>query len=147
LTPSVRAEARDAAPRYNFRVAEARPKRILVVDDDEGIRDELVATLAEDRRLEVSGVNDGWVALHRIATGELWPDLILLDLMMPRLDGDGFLSALRAISHTGNIAVIVMTALPEDSVPEAVRGHARSILFKPFTLANLTAAVDAVLAQ
>jgi CheY-like chemotaxis protein len=128
-------------------VPPARPKRILVVDDDDGIREELVDALAGDPALEVSGVNDGLVALQQIAAGALWPDVILLDLMMPNLDGDAFLAALGAINRTGDIAVIVMTALPEPSVPAAVRRRARSILFKPFTIANLTAALEPVLEQ
>lgn len=126
---------------------EPRPKRILVVDDDDAIREELVDALAADSRFHVSGANDGLVALQQIAAGEIWPDVILLDMMMPTLGGDSFLAALGAINRTGEIAVILMTALPEPSVPAAVRERTRSILFKPFTIANLTAALDSVLEQ
>jgi CheY-like chemotaxis protein len=123
------------------------PKRILVVEDDDAIREELVEVLSEDPALVVSAVNDGLLALRKIASGALWPDAILLDLMMPNLDGDAFLDALAAINRTPEIPVIVMTALPDPSVPAKVRGRARSILFKPFSIANLTAALDAALAQ
>jgi len=122
-------------------------KRILVVEDDDAIREELVDVLAEDDGLEVRGVNDGLAALQQIASGAIWPDVILLDLMMPNLDGGAFLAALDAIHRTREIAVIVMTALPDPNVPDRVRARVRSILFKPFTIANLTAALDAVLAQ
>ena len=80
-----------------------------------------------------------------IATGKFWPDAILLDLMMPRLDGEIFLAALDAIRHTTEIEVVAMTALPSSGVPEAVRRRARAILFKPFTVAQVVAALDTTL--
>jgi CheY-like chemotaxis protein len=84
-------------------------------------------------------------ALHQIATGHFWPDAILLDLMMPRLDGDDFLASLDAINHTQEIALVAMTALPRSGVPESVRRRARSILFKPFSVAQVVAALSAAL--
>jgi|SRR5438105_10723750 len=120
-------------------------RRVLVVDDDEAIREEIADALGSDPTLEIAVANDGRLALHQIATGQFWPEVILLDLMMPGLDGNDFLAALDAINHTEDMAVIVMTALPESSIPEGVHRRARSILFKPFTLATLAAALRAVL--
>ena len=115
------------------------------MDDDEAIREEIADALGSDPTLEIAVANDGRLALHQIATGQFWPEVILLDLMMPGLDGNDFLAALDAINHTEDMAVIVMTALPESSIPEGVHRRARSILFKPFTLATLAAALRAVL--
>jgi CheY-like chemotaxis protein len=95
--------------------------------------------------IEISMADAGQVALRQIATGQFWPDAILLDLMMPGLDGDEFLAALDAINHTREIAVIVMTAVPPAAVPQAVRRRARSILFKPFAVDQVAAALRAVL--
>lgn len=115
------------------------------MDDDDGIREEVAATLGMDPALDVSIANDGRVALHQIASGRFWPDVILLDLMMPGVGGDAFLAALDAINHTQDVAVIVMTALPESSIPEGIHRRARSILFKPFTLATLAESLHAAL--
>ena len=126
---------------YNEAVAATRAKRILVVDDDQAIREELAAVLREDPAVDISVADDGWTALQQIATGQFWPDVILLDLMMPRLNGDDFLAALDAINGTREIALIAITALPRTGVSEAVRRRARSILFKPFTLTQLGASL------
>jgi DNA-binding response OmpR family regulator len=120
-------------------------RRILVVDDDDAIREEVAATLGMDPALDVSMAKDGRVALHQIATGRFWPDVILLDVMMPGVDGGDFLAALDAINHTKDVAVIVMTALPESRIPDGLHRRARSILFKPFTLATLAESLDAAL--
>ena len=126
-------------------VPATRIARILVVDDDAGIREEVAAALGNDPSLDISVANDGWLALHQIASGQFWPEVILLDLMMPHVDGDDFLAALDAINHARDIAVIVMTALPASSIPEGVQRRARTILFKPFTLATLAGSLRTVL--
>lgn len=55
---------------YNEAVAATRARRILGVDDDKGIREELAAGLGEDPAVDISVADDGWVALHQIATGQ-----------------------------------------------------------------------------
>jgi CheY-like chemotaxis protein len=115
------------------------------VEDDEAIREELAAELGNDAELDISVANDGREALDLIATGRFWPDVILLDLMMPKLDGDTFLAALDAINGTRRIAIVVTTALPKERIPEAARRRARVILTKPFKLAAVAAAVRAAL--
>jgi CheY-like chemotaxis protein len=118
-------------------------RKLLIVDDDEAIRSELESALGGNPKLEIATATDGQVALHQIATGQFWPDVILLDLMMPRLDGEEFLATLDAINRTEKIAVIVMTALRPSDVSAAVRRRAHSILFKPFTLEQFAGAVRA----
>jgi CheY-like chemotaxis protein len=127
-------------------VRPASDKRtILVVDDDSGIREELADALGQDPGVEVSVATDGWAALEQIATGRFWPEVILLDLMMPGVDGDEFVAALQAISGTAKIAVVVMTALPGSAIPESIQRRAQAILFKPFTLAKVSRAVRTAL--
>jgi CheY-like chemotaxis protein len=120
-------------------------RTILVVDDDSAIREELADALGQDPAVEVSVAKDGWAALEQIATGRFWPEVILLDLMMPGVDGDEFVAALEAISGTGQIAVVVMTAVRATDIPQGIRRRAHAILFKPFTLAKVSRAVRAAL--
>jgi CheY-like chemotaxis protein len=68
---------------------------ILIVDDDEDIR-ELLSLVLEAAGYRVKGAVDGLDALEQIQEGEL-PGLILLDLMMPRMDGQHFLKKLRSL--------------------------------------------------
>jgi CheY-like chemotaxis protein len=81
--------------------------RVLVVEDDAGTRKLLRSTLKK-QGWEVSEVENGRVALERLATSR--PDLILLDLMMPEMDGFQFLDHLRARDDWRSIPVIVVTA-------------------------------------
>jgi CheY-like chemotaxis protein len=123
----------------------AQRLKVLIVDDDQAIREELSDALRQDPELEIGLADDGSVALHQIATGQFWPDLILLDLMMSSLDGDEFLAALDAINHTQEIALVAMTALAPSRVPQSVRRRARSILFKPFSVEQVVATVRATI--
>jgi CheY-like chemotaxis protein len=63
---------------------EPRPQRILLVDDDSNLLVVLSEQLRDDG-FEVATARDGQEALRRLEAG--WPDLIILDLMMPRIDG------------------------------------------------------------
>jgi CheY-like chemotaxis protein len=85
---------------------EPRP-RILVVDDDPDVRQILVSYLG-DGEAEVRTAANGREALERLE--ESLPDLILLDLIMPVMDGMAFLDALRLDPRCQNIPVAVITA-------------------------------------
>jgi CheY-like chemotaxis protein len=82
--------------------------RVLVVDDDRGhARDRLRRTLTRDG-WTVDEAENGTAALKRLDAAR--PSLILLDLMMPEMDGFGFLRALRARPDVGDVPVVVLTA-------------------------------------
>ncbi|HEV7439458.1 MAG TPA: response regulator [Methylobacterium sp.] len=81
--------------------------RVLVVDDDRDARDRLRRTLTRDG-WTVDEAENGTAALKRLDAAR--PSLILLDLMMPEMDGFGFLRALRARSDVGDVPVVVLTA-------------------------------------
>jgi CheY-like chemotaxis protein len=83
------------------------PRYVLVVDDDPDAR-EIQATLARSLGLEVQTANDGVEAMKLVY--ERIPDLILLDVMMPNLNGFGVLAKLRSAPTTRSIPVIVVTA-------------------------------------
>ncbi|MDX1415704.1 MAG: GAF domain-containing protein, partial [Candidatus Promineifilaceae bacterium] len=81
--------------------------RLLVVDDDPDVH-EMIAQLLEDMPYVIETAVDGLDALEKIADDK--PDAVLLDLMMPRLDGFGLLSRLRKDPETVGIPVVVLTS-------------------------------------
>jgi NarL family two-component system response regulator LiaR len=105
--------------------------KVLIVDDHEVVRQGLRFVLTQEPGFEVVGqAADGVAALAAIR--QLKPDVVLLDMVMPVLDGLGVLLALRrGISEFGRPAVIVLTSYPdEDRAMEAVRAGALSYLPK-----------------
>jgi len=115
--------------------------RILVVDDDRAVRESLRRSLAFNG-YSVELAEDGVEALERIANDR--PDAVVLDVMMPRLDG---LEVCRRLRSTGDdLPVLVLTA--RDSVSERVAGldaGADDYLPKPFALEELLARMRALL--
>lgn len=114
--------------------------RVLVVDDDDGIRRTL-RILLRARGLEVEPVAGGRDALEVVATDP--PDLVLLDLGLPDLDGVEVLRRIRAVS---SVPVVVLSArhLSEDKV-EALDEGADDFVTKPFGTDELLARVRAAL--
>ncbi len=117
---------------------------VLVADDDADIR-ELVALTLQRRGYAVVVAADGAEAVERAR--ERRPDLAILDVRMPKLDGYGVLSALRADTEASYVPVVVLTA----SVQEGERARARAIgaevfLQKPFDRNELLAHVERLLA-
>jgi two-component system, OmpR family, response regulator len=114
---------------------------ILVVDDEEPIR-ELVRTVLHYEGFLVRTAASGQEAMRLL--NEAPADLVVLDVMMPDLDGFEVQRRLRAAGHT--VGVVFLTA--KDSVADRVRGLAAGAddyLTKPFSLDELVARVDAVL--
>jgi two-component system response regulator MprA len=115
--------------------------RILVVDDDRAVRDSLRRSL-EFNGYAVETASDGAEALARVPQAA--PDAIVMDVMMPRLDG---LEATRALRSAGNdIPVLILTA--RESVGDRVDGldaGADDYLTKPFALEELLARLRALL--
>lgn len=104
-------------------------KRILIVDDEFGLADVVAEILAESG-FEVAIAINGALGLQSVT--EKPPDLIILDQMMPVLDGISMLKVLRGDSKTASIPVILMTALPE-ALPTTKPALWQKVLNKPFT--------------
>jgi diguanylate cyclase (GGDEF)-like protein len=123
-----------------------KKKRILVVDDHED-NIELLRARLEARGYEVEGASDGQAALD--AVERVCPDLILLDVMMPKMDGMEVVRRLKAKSEANElpfIPVIMQTAL--DSTENKVEGldaGADDYITKPINFAELEARVNALL--
>jgi DNA-binding response OmpR family regulator len=123
-------------------VTEPRPgQRILIVEDDRSI----ATGLALNLRIEgyvVDAVEDGETALQTILTGP--PDLLLLDISLPRLNGLDVLSRMRQAGHLTPVIVLSARQDEYDKVA-ALRLGADDYVTKPFALAELLARVVAVL--
>ena len=114
--------------------------RVLVADDNADMRQYVVRLLAG--RYEVEAVPDGEAALA--AVRRRTPDLILTDVMMPRLDGFGLLRELRAGPRTATLPVILLSARAgEESRVEGMGAGADDYLVKPFSARELLARVSA----
>ena len=113
-------------------------KTILVVDDEQNIVDVLVHNLQTDGYNTIEA-NDGITAVSKAL--EFRPDLILLDIMLPRLDG---LSVCKRIKNTYNVPIIMLTA--KDGEIDKILGlelGADDYITKPFSIRELLARVKA----
>ncbi|MBV9385796.1 MAG: response regulator, partial [Chroococcidiopsidaceae cyanobacterium CP_BM_ER_R8_30] len=136
---------------HKDRNAEDSPARILLVDDNADMRDYVQRLLSQHYKVE--SVADGETALSIITarnddgTTLKQPfDLILSDVMMPRLDGFGLLHELRADPLTRDVPVIVLSARAgEESRVEGLEAGADEYLIKPFSARELFARVEGTL--
>jgi PAS domain S-box-containing protein len=116
-----------------------RPE-VLVVDDNDDMRHYVTGLLSS--RYRVRSAPDGQDALE--AARSRAPDLVLTDVMMPRLDGFGLLEALRADPLTVHIPVVMLSARAgEEGIIEGLEAGADDYLIKPFSARELLARVHA----
>jgi adenylate cyclase len=123
------------------------PSRILVADDIKSNRDLLSRRLLREGHI-VETVADGRAALARVAEAGSGLDLVLLDLMLPEMNGFEVLCRMKADPRLRRIPVIVMSALHErDSLIRCIEAGAEDYLPKPFDNVLLRARIKASLAR
>jgi CheY-like chemotaxis protein len=121
-----------------------RPARILIAEDTPQAAELLEAFLA-GHEYELAFAADGEQTLQKVASWK--PDLILLDVMMPRISGFEVCKRLRADPATRDVAILMITALDQHSdVERAVEAGTDDFLSKPITKAELLRRVPALLA-
>jgi two-component system alkaline phosphatase synthesis response regulator PhoP len=115
---------------------------VLIVDDEFGIADIVAEILAEEGYSVAIAINGqlGLACLEESA-----PDVVLLDVMMPILDGPGMLRAMRSDPRFLHIPVVMMTALPEALPKDPTPPLYQAVLYKPFTPRQLFEALLRVL--
>ncbi len=113
-------------------------RRVLIVDDDEAIRT-MVERVLQREQFDVDSARDGFEAIQKLAWNDY--DAILLDLMMPRIDGLGVLQFLERHRPELNPAVIVMSANVPGATDTAREKKISRVLEKPFDLKELLACV------
>lgn len=120
---------------------ELPPIQVLVVDDDEAIRDYMETFLAADG-FEVQTLADPMVVEEEVRKGDF--NLIVLDLMMPGMDGVETLRRIRQVDS--DVAVIIYTGYPDlETAVESLRLDAVDYLKKPFEPDKFRAVVDNVM--
>jgi len=117
-----------------------RPARVLVVDDEPLIVQMLTIALSYEK-FEVSVARDGIAAIQQAARCK--PDLVILDIMLPQMDG---IEVARRLRAAGDVGILMLTARGDDQ--DQVQGldsGADDFLVKPFTLPVLLARMRAIL--
>lgn len=117
--------------------------RVLVVEDDSAIRNLLVAALRREA-FAVDAATDGVAALELVRDSEY--AVIVLDLMMPRLNGFDFLDAFAAACPTARSAIFVLSAFDDRQTAKLRPAQVHAILKKPFDLTQVVTMIREVVA-
>jgi response regulator NasT len=113
-------------------------RRVVIAEDEALIRMDLAEMLAEEGYDVVAAVDDGQQAIDR--TTELRPDLVILDVQMPRLDG---IAAAQHIASRRIAPVVMLTAFSQRDLVESARdAGAMAYLVKPFGKSDLLPAIE-----
>ena len=119
---------------------ESAAPRILLVDDDRGLLVPLADQLRDDG-FDVTTARDGEEALKRLETA--WPDLLIVDLLMPRMDG---LTLARKVKARADLPIIVLSAIDAgDNKADLLDEFAEDYVIKPYHYSELRARIQRVL--
>jgi excisionase family DNA binding protein len=119
-------------------------RKVLIVDDDAEIVELLVDVLARDGRFETRTASSGYEA--GIATQRFRPEVILLDYMLPDVNGNVVCQTIRRNPEFENIKIIIVSGVvKQDEIEQLLKSGAEDFIRKPFDVAELTGKITAVL--
>lgn len=123
---------------------ESGKKKILIVDDDPEIVELLVDVLSRDGRFEVKSASSGYDA--GMLTQQLHPDLILLDYMLPDVNGNIVCQTIRENPEFENVKIIIISGvIKQDEIEQLLKSGAEDFIRKPFDITELMNRIGAVL--
>jgi two-component system, OmpR family, response regulator RpaA len=115
---------------------ESGRRRILVVDDDQAVVDLITEVLARDARFETKAVNNGFAA--GMLAKEYHPDLIILDVMLPDINGKSVCELVRSDATMSDIKIICISGMvEEDKIEDLKQAGADDFLQKPLDIDEL----------
>lgn len=120
-------------------------KRILIVDDDTGMVDSIYRFLKRNQNYSLESAYDGFEAGQKFS--DFKPDLIVMDIKMPGLDGFQLCSHVRNNPKNKNIKILLMSGMAEEEEIKKAKGLADDFLMKPFSTQALKEKVETLLAH
>jgi excisionase family DNA binding protein len=119
-------------------------KKVLVVDDDAEIVELISDILTRDGRFEIKTASSGYEA--GMTTQMFRPDLILLDYMLPDVNGNVVCQTIRGNPEFENTRIIIVSGvIKQDEIDQLLRSGASDFVRKPFTISELTEKIDSAL--
>ena len=123
---------------------ESGKRKVLIVDDDAEIVELIVEVLERDGRFEVKTASSGYEA--GMATQRFRPELILLDYMLPDVNGNVVCQTIRRNPEFENIKIIIVSGVvKEDEIAQLLKSGAEDFIRKPFNITELTDKITSVL--
>ncbi len=123
---------------------ESGKRKVLIVDDDAEIVELIEEVLERDGRFEVKTASSGYEA--GIATEQFQPELILLDYMLPDVNGNVVCQTIRRNPKFENIKIVIVSGVvKEDEIAQLLKSGAEDFIRKPFNITELTDKITAVL--
>ncbi len=119
-------------------------KKVLIVDDDAEIVELMTDVLVRDGRFDIKTAASGYDA--GIMTQQFLPDLILLDYMLPDVNGNVVCETIRKNPEFENIKIIIVSGvIKQDEIDQLLKSGAEDFIRKPFNITELTDRIAAVL--
>jgi two-component system OmpR family response regulator len=123
---------------------ESGKRKILIVDDDVEIVELLLDVLERDGRFEVKTASSGYEA--GLVTEKFRPELILLDYMLPDVNGNIVCQTIKRNPEFENIKIIIVSGVvKQDEIAQLLKSGAEDFIRKPFDIAELTGKITATL--
>lgn len=118
--------------------------KVLIVDDDPEIVELIVDILARDGRFETETASSGYEA--GISTHQFRPDLILLDYMLPDINGNVVCQTIRKNPDFASIKIIIVSGVvKKDEIDQLLKSGAQGFIKKPFDITELTKKITSAL--